>query len=189
MLFQRFAFLISYTYYWQVCFVLVQVPVDEPIKEIKEVLIKQADELEKVLLEKINVIENLIESTKKTTSMMQHEATNSGNKDLNDAGFIGGCTRASIIDKPNNQNMLATHNVIHRKLSSIDRPLIANENASLLQVNVRHRKLSTAGIQFANQNTLFSPDANISRRKTSNNDKPIDVILNMPPSHSHKNHN
>ena len=145
-------------------------------------------------MEKINVIENLIESTKKTTSMMQHEATNSGNKDLNDIGFIGGCTRASIIDKPsfaNNQNMLATHNVnvIHRKLSSIDRPLIANENASLLQVNVRHRKLSAAGIQLANQNTLFSPDANISRRKTSNNDKPIDVIQNIPPSHSHKNHN
>ena len=124
--------------------------------------------------------------------MMQHEATNSGNKDLNDAGFIGGCTRVSIIDKPsfaNNQNMLATHNVIHREMSSIDRPLIANENASLLQVNVRHRKLSTAGIQFANQNTLFSADANISRKKTSNNDKPIDVIQNMPPSHSHKNHN
>ena len=153
---------------------------------------KQADELEKILLKKISVIENLIESTKKTASMMQHEAANSSNKDNNDASFIGGCARVSSIDKPIlvNQNMLAPHNVIvgRRKMSSNGKLPIANENASLLQVNSRHRKLSTNDTPFVNQNILFSPDANVSHRKISNTDKPIDADSNIPLSHKQENH-
>lgn len=161
----------------------MQVPVEEPIKEIKELLLKQTDEFEKILSEKINVIENLIESTKKSISqfqLMQHEIVNNGSKDINDASFIGGCRRKSTIDKPPfaNQNMLVPHDVSisQRRISSSDKPIFVNENPSIPHdVNVKCRKISTiTNPLFANQNTTAFPhDVNISFRKKSNTDKPI----------------
>ena len=98
---------------------------------------KQTDELEKFVAEKINVIESLMESTKKSISqlqLMQYEAANTGNKDINDASFIS-----------------------NRKISSIDKPSINNQNASLPHdVSLRSRKRSTiTKPSFANQDTFF----------------------------------
>lgn len=78
---------------------------------MKEILIKQTDEIERILSEKFCSIENLIESTKKSISQMQYEAAaaNSCSKDANDVSFS--CRRVSTTDKL----PLATQNLSLRR--------------------------------------------------------------------------
>lgn len=84
---------------------------------------KQTDELEKVFMEKFNVIENLIESTKNTISqiqLMQCEVASSASKDINDISFS--CRNMSTVDRPSfvNQHMPLSHdtNFSCRRLST-----------------------------------------------------------------------
>ena len=98
---------------------------------------KQTDELENFVSKKINIIENLIESMKKSVSqiqLMQYEAASGGNKDINDTSFISS-RKISSIDKPSftNQNTSLPHDVglSRRKKSTINKPPFANQNAFL----------------------------------------------------------
>ena len=119
---------------------------------------KQTDELEKFVSEKVNVIENLIESTKKSISqiqLMQYEAANSGNKDINDASFISS-RRISSIDSPsfsqNTQSLRHDVGLSRRKRSTIDKPPFTIPH----DVGLSCRKKSTINKPpIANQNTFL----------------------------------
>ena len=87
-------------YYSSFLILRMQLPVEEPIKEIKEILMKQTDDLEKTLSEKFNVIESLIESTKQSIQLIQQQYKAANSEDINDASFISS-RKISTIDKPN----------------------------------------------------------------------------------------
>ena len=133
-------------------------------------LMKQTDELENFVSEKINVIENLIESTKKSISqiqLMQYEAVNGGNRDINDASFVSS-RRISSVNPSFSQNTSLLHDAClsRRKRSTIKKPPFTSQNTSLLHdVGLSRRKKSTINKPpFVNQNTFLPHRENLTSR-------------------------
>ena len=105
----------------------MQLPMEEPIKEIKEILMKQTDDLEKTVSEKFNVIESLIESTKQSIQLIQQQHKAANIEDMNDASFISS-RKMSTIDKP---NFMPFEQDVSRRKSIIRRPSLTNHDITL----------------------------------------------------------